>query len=470
MLFVELAFLPFFVLVLGVHWALRRETWRKAWLLAASWVFYGAWDWRFLSLLWISTLLDYGVALALERPGARRKAWLFVSLAGNLGLLGFFKYFGFFVDSAVALLGALGFQAHRPTLAIVLPVGISFYTFQTLSYTLDVYFGKLRATRSLLDFALFIAFFPQLVAGPIVRAADFLPQLTKPRRWSAVDARGALVLFLIGFVKKACVSDNLAPFVDRYFAAPEAYDALSAWIAVLAYAVQIYCDFSGYSDMAIACAGLLGYELCLNFARPYLAPNLTEFWRRWHVSLSTWLRDYLYVPLGGNRGSRARTYRNLLLTMLLGGLWHGAGWNFVIWGGLHGAGLAVLRAWSEARGGASVARSWPRRIVSSACTLWFVCLCWIFFRAQDLASAWTSVSSFVLLRSPGELRLDPGLLGVLAALFLVHLAAHSRLGGATVRLFRAAPPWAFGVGLGVAAALATTFVPASARPFIYFQF
>ena len=276
MLFVELAFLPFFLVVLAVHWGLRGERARKRWLLAASWFFYGCWDWRFLSLLGFSTLLDYVVALRIERPGARKRAWILVSLCGNLGLLGIFKYFGFFVDSAVELLALLGVEAHRPTLAIVLPVGISFYTFQTLSYALDVYRGRLRASRSLLDFALFVSFFPQLVAGPIVRAADFLPQLAVPKRWARVHARAALTLFLIGFLKKACISDNLAPHVDRFFAAPAEFDSLSAWIAVLAYAVQIYCDFSGYSDMALACAGLLGYELCTNFARPYLARNLTD--------------------------------------------------------------------------------------------------------------------------------------------------------------------------------------------------
>jgi alginate O-acetyltransferase complex protein AlgI len=471
MLFVELAFLPFFVLVLAVHWLLRDATWRKAWLLLASAYFYGSWDWRFLALIAFSTLLDYAVALALERPGARRKLWLAVTLAGNLGLLGFFKYFGFFVDSAVTFLGALGFQAHRPTLAIVLPVGISFYTFQTLSYTLDVYLGNLRARRSLLDFALFVGFFPQLVAGPIVRAADFLPQLDEPRVWARVDVRAALTLFGIGFLKKACVSDNLAPHVDRFFADPAQFDALSAWIAVLAYALQIYCDFSGYSDMALACAALLGYELCLNFARPYLARNVTEFWRRWHISLSTWLRDYLYVPLGGNRGGRWRTYRNLMLTMLLGGLWHGAGWNFVIWGGLHGAALCALRLWNEFVPGGAAARSSPlRTVLATALTFVFVCFCWIFFRAQDLDGALVTARSFVLWDAAGSASLSRGLLVPLAALALLHVLAESAVGARLARAWHAQPLWTFAVLGGLIAALALTLVPASSRPFIYFQF
>ena len=471
MLFVEFAFLPFFLTVFAVHWALRDDRWRKVWLLAASCFFYGSWDWRFLALVGFSTLLDYVVALNLERPGARRKLWLACTLTGNLGLLGFFKYFNFFLDSAVALLDALGLHAHRSTLAIILPVGISFYTFQTLSYTLEVYYGRLKARRSLLDFATFVSFFPQLVAGPIVRAADFLPQLDQPRRWARVDVRKALLLFLVGFVKKACISDALAPHVDRYFAAPSQYGALSAWIAVVAYAVQIYCDFSGYTDMALPCAGLLGYELCLNFARPYLARNVTDFWRRWHISLSTWLRDYLYVPLGGNRGARWKTYRNLMLTMLLGGLWHGASWNFVIWGGLHGLALSALRAWNELREGERAGDSLVRRVLATVVTFLFVCFCWIFFRSPDLASALVTARSFVLFDSPGAQSLSAGLIVPLALLALAHLVAHSpRFATGFVRAWRALPAWAFGAAMGVAAALALTLEPASARPFIYFQF
>jgi alginate O-acetyltransferase complex protein AlgI len=469
MLFVEFAFLPFFLTVLGVHWLLPSHAARKAWLLLASLCFYGAWDWRFLGLILLSTALDYGVGLRLERPGARRAAWMALSLAGNLGLLAFFKYFGFFVDSAVELLGTLGFQAHRPTLAIVLPVGISFYTFQTLSYSLDVYRRELRATRSLLDFALFVCFFPQLVAGPIVRAAAFLPQLEGQKRFSAVDARAALLLFLVGYFKKACVSDTLAPLVDRYFAAPGDYDALSAWTAVLAYAAQIYCDFSGYSDMAIALAALLGYELRVNFDRPYLARDIVDFWRRWHISLSTWLRDYLYIPLGGNRGGRLRTYRNLLLTMLLGGLWHGAAWSFVLWGGLHGLALAGVRLWRELRPSAAHG-SRSGAVLAWAATLYFVCFCWIFFRAQDMERALTVARGFVLLDSPGPEALERGYLGLLLALFGLHAFAHPRWSARLTRAWRALPAWGFSFSYGVAAALVLALVPANPRPFIYFQF
>ncbi|HVS16485.1 MAG TPA: MBOAT family O-acyltransferase, partial [Thermoanaerobaculia bacterium] len=334
MIFTELRFLTFFVAVLAVYWALPANRPRKLWLLIMSFAFYAAWDWRFLSLIFFSISVDYLVGRGLGRTAREgpRRALLLASLGANLGLLGFFKYFGFFVEQAIELGALLGLELHRPSLEIVLPVGISFYTFQTLSYSIDVYRRKIEPTRDLLDLALFVAFFPQLVAGPIVRARDFLPQLERARRWAEVRAAPHLTLFLLGFIKKACVSDNVAATVDAYFAAPQAYDAAGAWIAVLLYAIQIYCDFSGYSDMAIASAGLLGYDLGPNFQHPYVAASPREFWQRWHISLSTWLRDYLYVPLGGNRHGEPRTHRNLMLTMLLGGLWHGAAWSFVLWG------------------------------------------------------------------------------------------------------------------------------------------
>ncbi len=466
MIFTELRFLPFFLLVFAVHWTLRGLRARKLWLLVTSNVFYGAWDWRFLGLLWFSTLIDYLVALRLVRPGARRRAWLLLSLVTNLGLLGFFKYAGFFVDSAVELLSWLGLHPHAPTLAIVLPVGISFYTFQALSYSIDVYAGRLPPTRSLLDFALFVVFFPQLVAGPIVRAASFLPQLDEPRRFARVDVRGALVLFLVGYFKKACVSDNLSPGVDAWFAAPGAFDAPSAWAAVLGSAVQIYCDFSGYSDMALACAALLGYRLVLNFDFPYLAASLADFWRRWHVSLSTWLRDYLYVPLGGGRGSRLATYRNLLLTMLLGGLWHGAAWSFVVWGGLHGLGLVVQRLWSERVPRGSVAAR-SATAAGPLLTLAFVVLAWVFFRAEGLGRALQALRLLTGLADPGRRHLDAAHLWVLAPLALLHVATYRRWLDGWWRRF---PDWGFAGSYALLVALALAFTAHAPQPFIYFQF
>jgi alginate O-acetyltransferase complex protein AlgI len=352
------------------------------------------------------------------------------------------------------------------TLNILLPVGISFFTFQTLSYTLDVYFGNLKPERNFLNLACFVAFFPQLVAGPIVRAADFLPQLATARTFAQVNVRGCLILFIVGFFKKACISDNLSTFVDTYFASPDSYNALSAWIAVIAYAIQIYCDFSGYTDMAIATAGLLGYEFCPNFDAPYFASSITDFWRRWHISLSTWLKDYLYIPLGGNRGGQWLTYRNLMLTMLLGGLWHGAAWTFVIWGGLHGVALITHREWSKR---VRLRPAWTRAVAlwGTGLTFYWVCLTWIFFRANNFKTAATVFKSFVFLQSPGSEQLSLSLIAVFTVLAGLHWL-FSRTNWET-RLSRV-PAQLFAVGYGAVAAILLTAMPTTYTPFIYFQF
>ncbi len=468
MSFVEFRFLWFFLAAFAVYWTLRHNSARKFWLLVCSYAFYAAWNWKLLFLLLGSTLVDYTVGLMLERASkpAVRRGWLFLSLGVNLGTLAFFKYFNFFVGSGAEFLAWIGLPASYSTLSIILPVGVSFYTFQSMSYTIDVYRGRLRAVSSLLDLAFFIAFFPQLVAGPIVRASTFLPQLAAPRCFATVDVRGALVLFLVGYIKKACLADGVAVFVDQYFGQPAVYSPLSAWIAVLLYAVQIYCDFSGYTDMAIASARLLGYELTLNFNYPYLAPNIADFWHRWHVSLSTWLRDYLYIPLGGNRVARRLVYRNILLTMLLGGLWHGAAWTFVLWGGLHGLGLIVHRFWQEKiadwprLAGAMVWLRWPM-------TLYFVCLAWVLFRATDLEQAGVVLRSFVLGRGNGTRALPVWLLGVVLIFGLLHWL-NAR--GEFARWWRRGPDLLFAAGYGCAVAGVLLFVPTHYTPFIYFQF
>ncbi len=468
MISTEPRFLVFFGLVFAIHWALRTNIQRKTCLLIASYAFYAAWDWRFLSLILLSTVVDYVVGLRVAEAACPRlrARWLLVSLVTNLGLLGFFKYFNFFIASAADLLNMLGLGVEHRHLAIILPVGISFYTFQTLSYTIDIYRRELKPTRNLLDLALFVAFFPQLVAGPIVRARDFLPQLTKLRDFAAhVPVRSSLVLFLVGFVKKACISDNIAPLVDLYFKAPETFDAASAWLGVLLYAVQIYCDFSGYSDMAIGCAGLLGYRLGDNFRWPYFAANITAFWRRWHISLSNWLRDYLYIPLGGNRDGRFKTYRNLLLTMLLGGLWHGAAWNFILWGGLHGGALALHRLASRRK--QRVVLSKFGVALGTLGTFYFVCLAWIFFRAENLEMAFQITRAFTLFQTPGDTHLSNNGWLLLAVLTVAHWIAYKRLLRPTITRL---PHWQFAVLYGCLAALALAFVPAAAAPFIYFQF
>ncbi|MEL7350782.1 MAG: MBOAT family O-acyltransferase [Cyanobacteria bacterium P01_A01_bin.116] len=474
MIFTEFRFFIFFAVVFGVYWALRSNGWRKAWILACSYAFYGAWDWRFLSLIIGSTLVDYVVGLNLVKcddsskanSSKAKRSWLALSLCVNLGALAFFKYANFFADSAVGFFSWMGLPVNSVTLGIVLPVGISFYTFQTLSYSLDIYAGQLQPKKNLLDLATFVAFFPQLVAGPIVRAADFLPQLEIARSFDQVNVRACLTLFMVGFFKKACVSDNLAPIVDKYFAAPDTFDAISSWIGVLSYTVQIYCDFSGYSDMAIACAGLLGYELCVNFNFPYFASSITDFWRRWHISLSTWLKDYLYIPLGGNRGGQWFTYRNLMLTMVLGGLWHGAAWTFVVWGALHGGALIAHKEWSK------LGKKIPILAKTSALwgvllTFYWVCITWVFFRADSFSSALTVLQSFVLLRSPGGEQLSLGLIGFLAVLLLLHwLTARQIWTRAVERL----PGQLFAVGYGFAVAIILTLVPVGYTAFIYFQF
>jgi alginate O-acetyltransferase complex protein AlgI len=465
MVFTELRFFVFFFVVLAIYWALRGNVARKVLLLVTSYLFYSAWDWRFASLLLVSTVIDHVAAhrLDAESSVARKRRWLVLSLVANLGILGFFKYFNFFVESGVELLGWLRIPVDAPTLAIVLPLGISFYTFQSMSYSIDVYRGH-ASPRPLLDFAVFVAFFPQLVAGPIVRASDFLPQLETARRWAAVAVRPALTIFLVGYIKKACVADNVAPIVDLYFAEPAAFDAAAAWLAVLLYAVQIYCDFSGYTDMAIGTARLLGYELCLNFDAPYFASSFTVFWRRWHISLSTWLRDYLYIPLGGNRGSTAATYRNLILTMLLGGLWHGAAWTFVVWGAIHGALLAIERALGLVPGRA---RGF-RRALGIVVTFWLVCVAWIFFRADGFGDALVVLRAFVTFHSPGSQSFPAFLFAVFGALAGAH--ALVRVAPGLVGSWRALPSWGFALVYGCAFAVALAAFPFEYRPFIYFQF
>jgi alginate O-acetyltransferase complex protein AlgI len=468
MLFVEFRFFWFFLAVFAVYWSLRRNDSRKIWLLICSYIFYAAWNWKFVFLLIGSSALDYFVGMMLMRsktPGARR-GWLMVSLIANLGTLSFFKYCNFFISSAAGLLEWLGLPASIHTLNIVIPVGVSFYTFHSLSYTIDVYRGKMRAVSSLLDVACFIGFFPQMVAGPIVRAFAFLPQLQTLRKFSDVDVRGALILFLTGFIKKACIADAFAPLADRYFAAPSDFTAASAWVGVLSYVIQVYCDFSGYTDMAIASARLLGYELPINFRFPYFARNISDFWHRWHISLSSWLRDYLYIPLGGSRGSRWFIYRNIMITMLLGGLWHGGAWTFVIWGGLHGLALVVHREWAERTEHRSGLRSIMRWLAWPLTMYWF-CFALIVFRSVDLSHAFLALRSFVLFRSSGTEDLGVGVLLIVVALTVVHWLNSL---GTFSEWWRRGPAPLFAAGYGCTAAVVLLFIPPRYTPFIYFQF
>jgi D-alanyl-lipoteichoic acid acyltransferase DltB (MBOAT superfamily) len=380
MLFNTIEFWAFFLPVLVFTHLLPRRG-QNILLLVASYVFYGAWDWRFLSLIFLSTVVDYVVA-PMTRPGNpefRRKSAVLCSVVFNLGVLGFFKYCNFFVDTFAYLFGIdTGFSLY-----IVLPVGISFYTFQTMSYTLDVYRGKLEPVQSFLDFALYVAFFPQLVAGPIERGSRLIPQITHPREIIPERLESGVHLIAWGLFKKVIVADTLAHLVNSVYGSaspsgPEVY------LATIAFAFQIYGDFSGYSDIARGTARLLGFELMLNFNLPYIAHNPADFWRRWHISLSTWLRDYLYIPLGGSRHGRLRTYRNLMITMVLGGLWHGARWNFVFWGVFHGAILALHRLFTEKENAGAFGRIRIHPIIKVMVMFHLTLIGWLLFRVENM--------------------------------------------------------------------------------------
>ena len=352
MLFPTMIFAIFFLIVFFVAWSLDRENGRrKAFLLLASWVFYGWWDWRFVGLLILSALLNWAVAELIVRARTRRQSVWLVALGVtiNLLILGFFKYFGFFVDQTAALLQALGFARDLPLMKVLLPVGISFFTFQGMSYVIDVHRGVCRPARSLADVMLLMSFFPHLVAGPIVRASDLLPQFDQTPRLNRAMVSHALILIVWGLFKKTVIASELSVgLVDPVFFDPTSHSALDLLAATYGYAAQIYCDFSAYSDIAIGVAGLLGYRFPRNFDQPYRAASLQDFWRRWHISLSSWLRDYLYIGLGGNRDGLFMQCRNIMLTMLLGGFWHGAKWTFLIWGGLHGAVQVIETLWRKA--------------------------------------------------------------------------------------------------------------------------
>lgn len=470
MLFVELRFFAFFAIVFGLVWTLKSNQWRKRVLTAASYVFYGAWDWRFLGLILFVTLVSYVVGLVGDRRGqddSLRKWTLAGGVVTALAVLGVFKYFNFFADSFADLAGVVGLPAGQITLNLVLPVGISFYTFQAISYMVDVHRKDVAARTSVLDVAFYIAFFPQLVAGPIVRASDFLPQMETARRWADVPVRASLALFLVGFIKKACISDNIAPYVDVIFSDPSLYTGPTVVAGVLLYGVQIYCDFSGYSDMAIACAALLGYTFPPNFAAPYLSKDIQDFWRRWHISLSSWLRDYLYIPLGGNRLGDARRNVNLMTTMVLGGLWHGASFNFVIWGFLHGLALGVERSWSKRVASKLPAMGWIGGALGCVVTFYWVNLAWIFFRAPTLEQSVDIAQTYLTWSSPGEQTLPIAVWPLLFCLGAVHILG-TRYDVAS-RYAQIDTRW-FAPILGATAAVALAFVPLGYRPFIYFQF
>jgi alginate O-acetyltransferase complex protein AlgI len=474
-LFPTPTFALFLLVVLPLSWGLmaRQPVWRP-FMLVASYVFYAWWDWKFVFLLASSTIANHVLAVAIhreERPRLRR-GYLFTAIAFDLGLLGYFKYAGFFVSSAENFLANLGISAGSSVVHVALPVGISFYTFMAISYVVDTYRRELEPA-SFPRFAVFLSLFPHLVAGPIVRASELLPQLERPRDSRRVDTTRAYYLILTGLFLKVVIANHLAThIVDDVFAAPNDHSSLETLLGVYGYAVQIFADFCGYTNIAIGVALLLGFEFPQNFAAPYTAVSLQDFWRRWHMTLSRWLRDYLYFPLGGNRKGKLLTYRNLLLTMLLGGLWHGAAWTFVAWGGIHGVGLAIGRLRRDVR--QAFGRPDPpdtalRRLVARVVTFHIVCFGWIFFRADSFGRAWDVITQLVTAwGQPSPLVTSSIVLAIVVGIGSQYVPVAAI--GAVLRGFQRLTLPAQAACLAVGLMLVDTLGPPGVAPFIYFRF
>jgi alginate O-acetyltransferase complex protein AlgI len=474
MLFCSQQYLVFFVLVFVLYWSMPWARLRVWLLLVASFFFYASWNRWLAGIICISTVMDYALARGMEASSSplKRRLLLGLSLIANLGLLFYFKYANFFLGSLEKALNGLGASASLPVLNVILPIGISFYTFEAINYTIDVYRGRVRAERNLANFMLFITFFPHLVAGPIVRARDFLPQTHRRKHWDWPRMQLGVQFFLMGLFKKLAIADRMALFADPVFAEPGKYNSGAIWLATLAYALQIYCDFSGYTDMALGSAHLLGYKLAQNFNMPYLAANVSEFWHRWHISLSTWLRDYLFIPLGGSRGTERQTRWNLMITMTLGGLWHGANWTFVFWGVLHGGmliGHRSFRAFCKERPRLDgLLQSIPGTALRMAFTFFCVCLGWIFFRATTFGIA----AAFLRRMWIPHAGLGPPLhnrslwVTVLVMIFCHALAQRGLWKKLAVRL----PAPVMGFGYAAVLTIALVLAPDSGKAFIYFQF
>jgi D-alanyl-lipoteichoic acid acyltransferase DltB (MBOAT superfamily) len=471
-LFPTATFAIFFMIVLPLSWLLMPHVHRwRPFIIIASFVFYGWWDWRFVFLLAGSILWNQLLAVRLHRASvqSQRKTLLVIGLAGNIALLGYFKYYDFFVSSTQNLATIVGLDLPVSVREIVLPVGISFYTFMAISYLVDTYRGDTVPT-TLEKFATYLSFFPHLVAGPIVRPNELIPQFDSPRDPRTVDTSRAFYLIATGLFKKVVIANYLAAnIVDEVFAAPEQHSSLEILIAVYAYAVQIYADFSGYTDIAIGIALLLGFKFPQNFNSPYAAVSLQDFWRRWHMTLSRWLRDYVYIPLGGNRKGVAITYRNLMLTMLIGGLWHGAGWTFVVWGGIHGVGLCLER-WRRSRPGYVEPTStlW-RRTGQRFLTFQVVCFAWIFFRADSFQAAWEMIAGLFTGWGEASPLVTAGvLLAIAVGIGSQYLPP--RVPRAIMAQFSRLPVAGQAVVLAFGLMLIQTMGPEGVAPFIYFQF
>lgn len=483
MLFPTLEFGIFFVIVFTIAWSVRHfPVSRKLFLVAASYFFYAWWDWRFMALLFGSSIVSYLGALAVSglSHAQARKFVVGLVIAIDLGVLAFFKYYDFFLTSLDGLLTSVGLERDLPFMEIILPIGISFFTFQGISYVVDVYRGHTKAESSLLNITLLKSFFPHLVAGPIVRASHFLPQLHQPVRLTREALGLGVVLILVGLAKKMVIANYLATeLVDPVFFDPSAVASLDLLVGIYGYAIQIYCDFSGYSDIAIGLAALLGYKFLPNFDQPYRASSLQDFWRRWHISLSSWLRDYIYIPLGGSRGGEAKTYRNLFLTMFLGGLWHGAAWNFIFWGSFHGLMLGIERYMQRKLNDFAPAASEPglmrrlglgaEHLVGIFVTFHLVCFAWIFFRAESFGLAWDYVLGFFTGWTMPVSYATPFLAGLIA-LGLFFQFTPRDLGRELSLAVKYIPGPLLGLLLGISLYLIWAVAPEGVAPFIYFQF
>ncbi len=458
MLFHTWTFLLFFLVFYTVYQLARKSRFREPWLLVSSYVFYGWWNPLYLLLIVWSTLIDYAAVAFMDRSG-RRRLWLSMSILNNLLLLGFFKYGGFVVQNLNAALAGWGVSCMIPEPGVLLPVGISFYTFQSMSYTIDFYRGNIPRERSLIRFATFVSLFPQLVAGPIERARNLLPQIGVRPVISKGDVFDGMSLFIVGLFKKVALADYLALYVDRVYDAPARYQAPALLLATFAFGWQIYFDFSGYTDMARGIGRMLGYRFMLNFNNPYLADSLGDFWQRWHISLSTWFRDFLYIPLGGNRDGKFKTYRNMVVTMLVSGLWHGAAWTFIVWGALHALGRVVTRELENT----SFYRSRVPRFVKQMFVFSFVTFAWIFFRAADLGDAGLILSR-IFTGGFGDPRFPLLMAALIMTVWLYQFFYESRL-----RSFLETPAGKVAMVVGMMLYLAF-FAQSGQQPFIYFQF
>jgi alginate O-acetyltransferase complex protein AlgI len=458
MLFHTWPFALFFIIVYPAYLALKNTRLRVPWLLAASYFFYACFNPLYLILISYSTLLDYIVVMKMAKS-TRRKMWLSISIVNNLGLLSFFKYGGFVTDNLNLLLSSLGIPYVLPAPGIILPVGISFYIFQSMSYTIDYYRGNIEREKSLIRYATFVSLFPRLMMGPIERAKNLLPQLQKPPKVSIQDITDGLSLFVVGFFKKVALADYMALYVDKVYDAPEQFQAPALVLATFLFSWQIYFDFSGYTDMARGVARMMGFRLMLNFNNPYLATGLGDFWSRWHISLSSWFKDYVYIPLGGNRKGKFNTYKNMFLTMVISGLWHGAAWTFVIWGVIHGLGRFCTRELERT----SFYKERVPTVAKQLLVFVFVSFAWIFFRAATISDAWVIVTRIFSsgLANPYCPLLA---LALVFAVWLYQFAYESRLRSVLELRY---------VRIGIVLLMITylvVFAPSSEKGFIYLQF